>query len=110
MSEFLITGKFEPVKRLTATLTKKRELSIHEVKKLTDGNKKLSPEQQKLFRNWLMRTISVIALRSCLKDQHHLLRFYLEYILNNKVETDKQSAAIIAALLNEAKSTQGNKK
>ncbi|MBR7107138.1 MAG: hypothetical protein IKC89_01850 [Lentisphaeria bacterium] len=110
MSEFLITGRFAAVKRLTATLTKKRELSIHEVKKLTDGNKKLSPEQQKLFRNWLMRTISVIALRSCLKDQHHLLRFYLEYILNNKVETDKQSATIIAALLNEAKSTQGNKK
>lgn len=110
MSEFLITGRFAAVKRLTATLTKKRELSIYEVKKLTDGNKKLSPEQQKLFRNWLMRTITAIALRSCLKDQHHLLRFYLEYILNNKVETDKQSAAIIAALLNEAKSTQGNKK
>ncbi len=112
IAEFFITGRFAPVKRLTANLKKRTELSLLEVKKLTSDNKKLTPEQKKHFRNWVMRTLTMMGIRKCLKEQHHLLGFYLEYIHDNKIGTDKQSAEHIAVLLNmnNAKSTQGNKK
>ena len=108
-NEFIFTGKFAPVKMLTGELVKRPSMSIDEYKQLVKNNQKPTREQLLLVRNTVFKTIAVMGINNIV-SKHVLLQYYLETILRRKLDTDEQSAKIIAALLKNAKSTQGNKK
>ena len=107
--EFFITGKFEPVRRLTDQLRKQPVFSIEEAKKRQAEKKPLSAKEQKELLNGLIQMADVWSLKSNLK-QHQLLGFYLETVLARKLYADVQTAATVAAILKDYNSKKKENK
>ena len=109
--EFFATGKFSTIQRIASALQKKPELSIQEAKAITASGKKLTKEQGQLLINNVTKSAAVWSLNSNISGGRHLLaRFYLETIYARKLYPDEQAALLISVILNNKKSTQGNKK
>ena len=75
--EFTVTGRVEPVRKLVEELQDRQMLDVEEVR---SRGGRLTPEERKMFSNYLLRALAFRTL-SRNAPKHRLLYFYLEAML-----------------------------
>ena len=95
-TQFLVTGKFEPIRRLVRELRKRDDaMTVDEAKKL--GRKPTDGEMKRIM-GYLIGRAAEWSLASNAK-QHPLVAFYLEAILNRKQYPDHDAFIKLGGML-----------
>jgi len=112
-TEFMITGRFDPVLQLIKEIRAPQIEVVERAKAKIAKKEPLTAEEKLHFRNFLFTAAVKWSLTSNLRQGHRLLWFYLETIRERKLYPDDFAAAMIAAVIKDAqnkKSTPGSKK
>ena len=106
--KYMITGRLEPVKQIAAELRKKEVFTLEQAKAKQAKGEKLTPEEIKKFNNFIITMAAYWSLQSNIRQNHRLLKFYLEAIVVRKEYVDNTAGSLLVAILK--KSSEKNNK